>query len=272
VEREDVRVLEARRDLDLAEEPFGPDRRRHLGAQDLDRDLTAMLEVLGAVDGGHAAAAELAVDAVAPGEGCLECGRDHHEPPRDAPTGPSRGARGITIPFPRTILLQGRRPVNGAPWMALSRGTGLPALGNKRRPCRAAGRSGSSGGGPRGWTVASAAHGRADFRPPDSWRNLLKGLYDARTAGQRILVTGSARLDFYRRGGDSLQGRYHLLRLHPLSVAELGIRSPAGLSELLTLGGFPEPFFGGSEVEARRWSRQHRNLIIREELTSLERS
>src|SRR5512137_1164811 len=49
------------------------------------------------------------------------------------------------------------------------------------------------------------------------WRNLLKGLYDGRSAGQRILVTGSARLDLYRFGGDSLQGRYHLLRLHPLS-------------------------------------------------------
>jgi hypothetical protein len=53
------------------------------------------------------------------------------------------------------------------------------------------------------------------------WRNLLKGLYDGRRPEQRILVTGSARLDFYRFGGDSLQGRYHLLRMHPLSVAEL---------------------------------------------------
>ena len=48
------------------------------------------------------------------------------------------------------------------------------------------------------------------------WRNYLKGLYDKRRARQRILVTGSGRLDFYRFGGDSLQGRYHLLRLHPL--------------------------------------------------------
>jgi predicted AAA+ superfamily ATPase len=104
-----------------------------------------------------------------------------------------------------------------------------------------------------------------------SWRNLLKGLYDGRSEGQRIVVTGSARLDFYRRGGDSLQGRYHLLRLHPLSVAELGIESHFDLRQLITLGGFPEPFFGGSEVEARRWSREHRNLIVREELTSLER-
>lgn len=103
------------------------------------------------------------------------------------------------------------------------------------------------------------------------WRNYLKGLYDARRPQQRILVTGSARLDLYRYSGDSLQGRYHLLRLHPLSVAELGLAAVEDLEQLLALGGFPEPFFGGSEVEARRWSREYRNLLIREEVTSLER-
>jgi len=103
-----------------------------------------------------------------------------------------------------------------------------------------------------------------------SWRNYLKGLYDAQPKARRILVTGSARLDLYRRGGDSLQGRYHLLRLHPLSAAELGLRTPAELAELMELGGFPEPFFGGSVTEARRWSREYRNLLVREELSSLE--
>lgn len=104
-----------------------------------------------------------------------------------------------------------------------------------------------------------------------SWRNYLKGLYDVRQPGQRILVTGSARLDLYRYSGDSLQGRYHLLRLHPLSVAELGIEDHEGLERLLTVGGFPEPFYSGSETEARRWSREYRNLLIREEVVSLER-
>lgn len=104
-----------------------------------------------------------------------------------------------------------------------------------------------------------------------AWRNYLKGLFDARRPAQRILVTGSARLDLYRFGGDSLQGRYHLLRLHPLSVAELGLRSAEQLGDLLTLGGFPEPYFSGSETEARRWSREYRTLLIREEVTSLER-
>lgn len=72
----------------------------------------------------------------------------------------------------------------------------------------------------------------------------------------RILVTGSARLDLYRFGGDSLQGRYHMLRLHPLTVAELCISSSADFLTLLRLGGFPEPFLSGSETEARRWSRE----------------
>ena len=107
-----------------------------------------------------------------------------------------------------------------------------------------------------------------------NWRNYLKGVYDAHGApphGPRILVTGSGRLEAYRFGGDSLQGRYHLLRLHPLSVAELGLDTPDDLRGLLVLGGFPEPYFGASEVEARRWSRDYRTLLIREEVTSLER-
>ena len=103
------------------------------------------------------------------------------------------------------------------------------------------------------------------------WRNYLKGLYDARRRGQRILVTGSARLDLYRFGGDSLQGRYHLLRLHPLSVAELGLRKAADLEPLLRLGGFPEPYLSGSEIEARRWTREYRTRLIREDVASLER-
>jgi predicted AAA+ superfamily ATPase len=102
-----------------------------------------------------------------------------------------------------------------------------------------------------------------------SWRDYLKGLYDA---GRRsILVTGSARLDFYRFGGDSLQGRYHLFRMHPLSVAELGGEAQGVLAELLTLGGFPEPFFGKSAVDAKRWSREYRTRLVREDLVSLER-
>jgi len=104
-----------------------------------------------------------------------------------------------------------------------------------------------------------------------AWRNYLKGLYDVSRGNRNILVTGSARLDFYRFGGDSLQGRYHFLRLHPLSVAELGISTKKGFQELLQLGGFPEPFLGKSKLEAKRWSREYRTRLIREDILSLER-
>ncbi|HCU24276.1 MAG TPA: AAA family ATPase [Deltaproteobacteria bacterium] len=102
------------------------------------------------------------------------------------------------------------------------------------------------------------------------WRNYLKGLYDVQGAEHEILVTGSARLDYYRRGGDSLQGRYHYLRLHPLSVAELKITSQSDFENLLTLGGFPEPYFQGSAIEAKRWSREYRQRLIQENLIGLE--
>ncbi|MGB0679015.1 MAG: ATP-binding protein [Polyangiales bacterium] len=108
------------------------------------------------------------------------------------------------------------------------------------------------------------------------WRNFLKGLYDDHAVAKRlgqaapdILVTGSARLDLLRRGGDSLQGRYHYLRLHPLSVAELGLETQGEMEDLLRLGGFPEPYFGQSDVEARRWSRAYRERLVREDVASL---
>ncbi len=103
-----------------------------------------------------------------------------------------------------------------------------------------------------------------------SWRNYLKGLFDNPSFRREILVTGSARLDLYRHGGDSLQGRYHYLRLHPFSAAELGFSSPGDLQGLLALGGFPEPFLAGSETEARRWSREYRSRLVREEISGLE--
>jgi len=104
------------------------------------------------------------------------------------------------------------------------------------------------------------------------WRNYLKGLFDGRARNQQILVTGSARLDYYRFGGDSLQGRYHYLRLHPLSVAELGLQSNSELNALLVLSGFPEPYLGGSETQARRWSNEYRSRLVRDDLVSLEQT
>ena len=102
------------------------------------------------------------------------------------------------------------------------------------------------------------------------WRSYLKGIFDLFGNNKQILVTGSARLDYYRFSGDSLQGRYHYLRMLPLSVAELGINNKKDLKTLLTLSGFPEPFFSGSETDAKRWSREYRSRLIQEDIVSLE--
>jgi len=53
------------------------------------------------------------------------------------------------------------------------------------------------------------------------WKSWIKGIYDTEGVRPRLLVTGSARLDVYRKGGDSLAGRFYSFRLHPLSVAEV---------------------------------------------------
>lgn len=87
-----------------------------------------------------------------------------------------------------------------------------------------------------------------------------------------ILVTGSARLDYYRKGGDSLQGRYHYYRLHPFSLRELDSElKRSSLETLLKFGGFPEPLFAADETAWRRWQREHRDRVLREDLRDLER-
>jgi predicted AAA+ superfamily ATPase len=85
------------------------------------------------------------------------------------------------------------------------------------------------------------------------WRNLVKGFYDRYKSRKEFLITGSARLDHYRRGGDSLQGRYHYYRLHPFSLYELN-RKPqqSDLEALMQFGGFPEPFL---KHNTRHWKR-----------------
>ena len=103
------------------------------------------------------------------------------------------------------------------------------------------------------------------------WRNLVKGFYDTNKSSRKFLVTGSARLDHYRKGGDSLQGRYHYHRLHPLSLAELGRGAGVGeLEQLLKFGGFPEPFLKASDRHWKRWQREHLSRVVREDLVSLE--
>ena len=105
------------------------------------------------------------------------------------------------------------------------------------------------------------------------WKQWIKGVYDLKPAHQQYLVTGSARLDVYKRGGDSLLGRYHYWRLHPLTLDELpaGINQQDAYHRLLTVGGFPEPFLQNDQREATRWRTERFHRILREDVRDLER-
>lgn len=109
-----------------------------------------------------------------------------------------------------------------------------------------------------------------------NWKRWSKGIYDTEKKPPRLLVTGSARMDVYKRGGDSLAGRHFSFRLHPVSIAEA---AHAGLpsspqeiqATLLRVGGFPEPFLDGTDEFAKRWRKSHIDRILREDLLDLEK-
>ncbi len=121
-----------------------------------------------------------------------------------------------------------------------------------------------------------------------SWKGWIKGEFDKHREHLRFLVTGSARMDVYRRGGDSLQGRYHHYRLHPFTLGELqsrgGPEPPApgaelqiparasreALASLMKFGGFPEPFLAQSERTLRRWQKERLERFFREDVRDLE--
>src|SRR3990167_540357 len=104
------------------------------------------------------------------------------------------------------------------------------------------------------------------------WKNWLKGLYDTQKNNHNFLVTGSARLDVYRRGGDSMMGRYHYWRLHPFTLSEIpeGISKKETYKRLLNVGGFPEPFLDNNEREARRWRCERQDKILKDDVRDLE--
>lgn len=128
------------------------------------------------------------------------------------------------------------------------------------------------------------------------WKQKLKGLYDELNQELAIIVTGSARLNVFKKGGDSMLGRYFHFRLHPLSYGELTSRNSmdrksvepeswraslfqksaqsfnqAPLEKLLKLSGFPEPFLSGSEKTLRLWRKGRTDKIVREDLRDLSR-
>lgn len=103
------------------------------------------------------------------------------------------------------------------------------------------------------------------------WRNLVKGYFDKLFPKINFLVTGSARLDLYRHGGDSLHGRYFYHRLHPLSLCEINKNpTPSDLRDLLNFGGFPEPFLKGSKSFLARWQKSRIDRIFQEDIRDLE--
>ncbi|MBI2601800.1 MAG: ATP-binding protein [Deltaproteobacteria bacterium] len=103
-----------------------------------------------------------------------------------------------------------------------------------------------------------------------SWRNLVKGFYDKKKEVQKFLITGSARLDYYRRGGDSLMGRYRYLRLHPFSLPELKLETVKDMEPLIKFGGFPEPLFSQNEREWKLWTRERLYRVVNDDIRDLE--
>jgi predicted AAA+ superfamily ATPase len=116
------------------------------------------------------------------------------------------------------------------------------------------------------------------------WKNKLKGLYDLYKSKMKFIVTGSARMDYYRKSGDSLQGRYFPYRLHPFTVGETThLKLPPSLEnhqwenssgpgeikfpihDLITLSGFPEPLLGANLDKSKRWQRLYRERMVRED-------
>lgn len=117
-----------------------------------------------------------------------------------------------------------------------------------------------------------------------NWKNFLKGIYDQYKDTINLLVTGSARLNIYKKGQDSLMGRYFLYRLHPFSVAEVlsptaedfDIRTPKKVDRslmdaLFEFGGFPEPFIKQDKRFFRQWQILREQQFFNEDIRDLSK-
>lgn len=127
------------------------------------------------------------------------------------------------------------------------------------------------------------------------WKNILKGVFDKFEEDCRLIVTGSARLEWFRRAGDSLAGRYFLFHLSPLTLSEVSGRSflspaagepaaafierkigatrpeQAAMEQLLRFSGFPEPFLKADETFYHRWQREMVDTLTKEDVRDLTR-
>lgn len=102
------------------------------------------------------------------------------------------------------------------------------------------------------------------------WQGFVKGVWDTWKNTQRFIVTGSARLNVFRKGGDSMLGRYHYYCIHPYTLPEFGL-SPENLELLFRYGGFPEPLLFKDETELRRWHLQRVSKLVRIDLRDVEK-
>lgn len=105
-----------------------------------------------------------------------------------------------------------------------------------------------------------------------NWKPYIKGVFDTKPRHMAILVTGSARLDTFKSGGESLAGRFFVHHLLPLAPAELrGTSHSQDIDRLLQRGGFPEPFLTDAAQEADRWRLQYVNGLIRADILDFEK-
>jgi uncharacterized protein len=115
-----------------------------------------------------------------------------------------------------------------------------------------------------------------------NFKRFLKGFFDSYEKKCKIIVTKSARLDIYKRGGDSLMGRYFLYHIHPLSIREIidpklpskEIQKPKEIDHkeyecLLKYGGFPEPFVSRSDSFFNRWKKLRFEQLFKEDIRDL---
>lgn len=104
----------------------------------------------------------------------------------------------------------------------------------------------------------------------EGWKNYIKGVFDKKPDALHILVTGSARLDTFRQGGDSMAGRFFNHRLLPLSYKEVPDKTVDLVEKLMLRGGFPEPFLAQSDTDSDRWRLQYTDGLIRTDILDFE--
>ncbi len=103
------------------------------------------------------------------------------------------------------------------------------------------------------------------------WKNFLKGVYDTRQQNIHILVTGSARLDAFKKVGDSLAGRFYVHHLFPFTLSELNsVNSNISLEKLFERSGFPEPLLEEKEDEVKRWRRLYSESLLGQDVLEFQ--